>query len=111
MASFLKAVVGNTAPQYQWQATRDDGSVVDLTSTVVTVKFFKGNTQMNPTAGHDACVVVGNPLEGIFGWTPKAGDLPVKGKYKGDVKVTYTDATFETLFNNALLNVRKLLGN
>lgn len=107
---YLKAVVGNTAPQYQWIATRDDGSIVDLTNTTVTVKFFRGNTQQNATAGHDACVVIGDPLQGVFGWTPKAGDLSVKGKYKGDVKVTYSDATFETLYGNAGLDTRKLLG-
>lgn len=110
MATYLEAVVGNTAPEYQWVLKRKDNSIVDLTNTTVTIKWFKGKIQQNTTSGHDSCRIVGDPLLGIIGWTPKVGDLLIKAKLKGDVKVTYSDATLETMRNNALLDVRKLLG-
>lgn len=106
----LEAVVGNTAPPYSWIAKRKDGSIIDLTGTTVTLKLFRGNTQTNATSGHDACTIVGTPTLGQFSWIPKVGDLPLPGKYLGDVKVTYSDATFETLFGYVGFDTRKLLG-
>lgn len=109
MATALKAVVSNTAPAYLITCERDDGSIIDLTNTVVTMKLFKGATQTNVTSGHDACTIV-TPTSGVMSWQPKTGDLPSPGSYKGDVKVTYLDATFEVLYGQFLLKVRKLLG-
>lgn len=107
----LKAVAGNTAPQYQWVLERDDGSIIDLTGTTVTLKLFRGNTQTNITSGHDACSIVGAPTLGTIGWQPKTGDLPSPGKYLGDVYITYSDLTVEVMYNNVSLNTRKRLGS
>lgn len=109
MATSLKAVVSNTAPAYVITCDRDDGTIIDLTNTTVTMKLFNGATQTNGTTGHDACTIVAAP-SGQMSWQPKTGDLPSPGSYKGDVKVTYADTTFETLYGQFLLKVRKLLG-
>lgn len=110
MALAVKATVNNTSPAYQITCTRDDGSVIDLTNTTVTMKLFRGATQTNTTAGHNACTVLSPSTAGVMSWQPKTGDLPLPGSYKGDVTVTYADLTFETLYGNFLLKVRKLLG-
>lgn len=109
MATTLKAVVGNTAPTYLITAERDDGTVIDLTGTTVTMKVYLNNTQTNTTSGHTTCTLV-TASSGIFSWIPKAGDFPSQGTYKGDVYVTYADTTLEVLYNNAKFKVRKLLG-
>jgi hypothetical protein len=101
----LKAVVSNTAPAYQITAERDDGTVIDLTGCTVTMKLYRNKVQTNTTSGHDACTLV-TAATGIFSWIPKAGDLPSAGKYFGDVKVTYSDLTFEVLYNRFELKVR-----
>lgn len=109
MALAVKAVQNNTAPSYQITCTRDDGTVIDLTNCTVTMKLYKGSTQTNSTSGHDACTLV-SATTGVISWTPKVGDLPSPGSYKGDVKVTYSDLTFEVLYGQFLLKVRRLLG-
>ncbi len=109
MSTTLKAVVSNTAPAYLITCDRDDGSIIDLTNTTVTMKLFLGSTQTNATTGHDACTIV-TATSGIMSWQPKTGDLPSPGSYKGDVKVAYLDGTFEVLYGQFLLKVRKLLG-
>lgn len=110
MAQFLKAVENNTAPAYQITVIRPDATVVDLTSTTVTMKLYKSGVQTNTASGHDACTLV-TAASGIMSWQPKSGDLPSKGVYKGDVTVTYGDATHETIFDNVRIKVRKLLSS
>lgn len=106
----LKAVELNTAPAYEITCERDDGSIIDLTGTTVTMKLYLGTTQTNTTSGHDACTIT-SASGGVITWQPKTGDLPNSGTYKGDVKVTYGDTTFETLYGKFLLKARKLLGS
>lgn len=108
--AILKSVVNNTAPAYQITCDRDDGTVIVLTGCTVTMKLYKGRTQTNTASGHDACTLV-TAASGIISWTPKAGDLPSAGKYLGDVKVTYADATFEVLYGKFQLKVRALTGS
>jgi hypothetical protein len=109
MATSLKAVQLNTAPPYIITCDRDDGTIIDLTNTTVTMKLFRGTTQTNITAGHDACTIV-NATLGQMSWQPGTNDLPSPGSYKGDVKVTYPGGTFEVLYGQLLIKVRKLLG-
>lgn len=109
MATFLKAVANNTAPAYLITCDRDDGTVIDLTGCTVTMKLYRNGTQTNTTIGHDACTLV-TAASGIVSWIPKASDLPSAGKYKGDVKVTYADATFEVLYGILVIKVRATLG-
>lgn len=109
MATALKVVQNNTAPGYTMTCERDDGTIINLTNCTVTLKLYRGTVQMNSVAGHDACTIV-TAAAGTVTWQPKAGDLSLPGKYKGDVKVTYSDLTVEVLRGNLLLDVRKLLG-
>jgi hypothetical protein len=111
MAQSLKAVQNNTAPAYILTCERDDGTIIDLTNTAVTMKLYRGTTQTNTASGHNVCVVQTPATAGNISWTPKVGDFPSPGSYKGDVTVTYIDSTFETLFNNATFKVRKLIGS
>lgn len=110
MSTALKAVVGNTAPSYTITCERDDGTIIDLSGCTVTMKLYFGKTQTNTTSGHDACTIV-SASAGTVTWIPKTGDLPSKGSYKGDVKVTYGDSTFEVLYGNFLLKTRNLLSS
>lgn len=107
MANPLKAVAGNTAPQYQWVAERDDGSLVPLTGATVTMKLYRGKTQTNITSGHDAVTVISTATS-IIGWTPQTGDLPLAGDYFGDVYVAYPDGGVEVLFGQATFEVGAL---
>lgn len=110
MPTILKAVEQNTSPAYLITCDRPDGSVIDLTSTTVTMKLYKNGTQTNTTSGHDACTLV-TAASGIMSWQPKTGDLPSSGTYKGDVKVTNADATYEVLYGQFILKCRKLLSS
>lgn len=107
--AILKSVATNTAPQYQITCDRTDGTIIDLTGNTVTMKLYLGSTQTNTTTGHDTCTVI-DATGGVVGWQPKTGDLPSAGNYKGDVKVTYGDGTFEILYGQFLLKARAPLG-
>jgi hypothetical protein len=107
MSTTLKVVQSNTAPQYQITCTRDDGSIVVLTNTTVTLNLYKGSNKVN--TGHETCTII-NAGSGIIGWQPQTGDLATPGSYKGDIVVTYLDATFEILYGQLLLKARKIGG-
>lgn len=108
MATALKTVELNTAPAYQITCDRTDGTIIDLTGNTVTMKLYQGATQTN--VGHEACIVT-DAAGGVVTWQPQTGDLPSSGSYKGDVKITYGDASVEVLYGQFLLKARKLLGS
>lgn len=118
MSTTLKSVVNNTAPAYDITCDRDDGSIIPLAGMTVTLKLYTvdGGTatddstvdagaQTNITSGHDACTIV-DQNKGIISWQPKTGDLPVSGKYVGDVIVTDGSGHEETLYGQFKLKVR-----
>lgn len=111
MSTSLKAVQNNTAPSYSITCERDDGTVIDLTAATVTLLLYRGSTQTNTGSGHTACSVLSPATNGVISWTPQTGDLPTPGTYKGDVVVTYSGGGVETLYNNVIIKVRKLLGS
>lgn len=106
MATVLKITQGSTAPIYDLTLKRDDGSVIDLTNTTPTMKLCRGTTQTN--IGHEALTIV-SAGAGIAGWKPGTGDLPTPGTYKGDIKVTYADTSYEILYGQLTVKVRKAL--
>lgn len=109
MSTALKVVEQNTAPAYEITCERDDGTVINLTNCAVTMKLYLNSTQTNTASGHEDCTIIG-ATEGIVTWQPRDGDLPSAGSYKGDVKVTYIDDTFEVLVGFLKINARALLG-
>lgn len=104
MATTLKAVQGNTAPAYDITCQRDDGSIIDLTNTTPTLQLYRGTTQTN--VGHESCTIV-NATSGIISWLPRTGDFSAPGTFKGNVKVTYQDGTFEILYGQVKFKIRK----
>lgn len=100
----LKVVEQNTAPQFQITCVRDDGSIIDLTNTTVTLDLYKGTTKTN--TGHEACTII-TATTGVMGWQPGVGDFSGPGTFKGNVTVTYSDSTFETLYGQAIFAARK----
>lgn len=102
----INTVAGNTAPDWIITAKRV-GIAIDVTDCTVSLIVAKGNTVTN--AGHEACSLV-TPTSGIVSYTPEAGDCPVKGKYKADLKIIYPDASVEILYDQLAVNARKALG-
>jgi hypothetical protein len=109
MASALKAVVGNTAPQYQITCERPDGTIINLTSCSVALFLYLNKVQQN--IGHETSTitVLAPATAGIIGWQPAAGDFNQKGNYKANIIVTYVDSSVETLYNQALFSIRNLV--
>jgi len=102
----INTVAGNTAPAWIITAKRK-GVVIDVTGCSVDLILAKGNSVTN--AGHQDCVIV-TPTSGIVSYSPQTGDVPVRGKYKADLKVIYPDATSEILYDQLVVNARKALG-
>lgn len=108
MATSLKAVVGNTAPQYQITCERPDGTIIDLTDCGVAFYLYLKKVQQN--TGHEtSTITILTAADGLIGWQPHTGDFNQKGSYKGNVIVTYSDNSTETLYNQALFSIRNLV--
>jgi hypothetical protein len=101
----ITTVQGNTAPPLLLTAKRS-GTAIDVTGATVDVIIAKGGVQVN--TGHTLCTIV-TPTSGIVSYTPQAGDFATPGTYKADLRVTYADATVETLYDQLLIKARKHL--
>lgn len=102
MATSLKTVAGNTAPPLLITCERA-GAVIDLTSaTSVTLKI-KGRTGITQT-GRAAAITTA--VAGLVTYTPLTTDFPTAGSYKGDLKITYADASFEILYEQLKMKAR-----
>lgn len=101
MATTLKIVAGNTAPS--WVITCDrNGIPIGLAGCTVSLIIAKGNTVTNSFAS----ATILNASAGIISYTPVAGDCPTAGTYKIDVKVVYSDLTFEILYEQLKVKAR-----
>ena len=105
MATSLKAVQGNTAPQYLITCDRPDGTIINLTNCTVAFFLYLNKVQVNPTTSSTSVVIQSPNTAGIIGWTPQTGDFSVKGTYKGNVVVTYSGGLVETLYNQAIFSI------
>jgi hypothetical protein len=108
MATSLKTVVGNTAPQYSITCDRPDGSIIVLTSTTPRLYLYLNKVQQN-IGRETSTVSILDAVNGIIGWQPASGDFNQKGNYKANIVITYSDNSVETLFNQALFSVRNLV--
>lgn len=98
-------VEDNTAPPIVLTAKRE-GVSINLTNCTVDLILAKGSTITN--AGHQPAVVT-TPASGVVTYSPQTGDFPSAGSYKGDLKVTYLDGTFEVLYDQLKVKVRRKL--
>lgn len=104
MATTLKIAAGNTAPS--WQITCERAGVpINLTGCTVTVIIAKGNTVTN-TGG--ACSIT-NATAGIITYTPVATDTKTGGTYKVDVKIVYSDFSYEILYEQLKVKTRSTI--
>lgn len=101
----ISTVQGNTAPPLLLTAKRS-GTAIDVTGATVDIIIAKGNVQTN--TGHTLCTIV-TPTSGIVSYTPQAGDFATPGTYKADLRVTYSNGTIETLYDQLLIKARKHL--
>lgn len=105
----LKAVVGNTAPQYQITCERPDGTIINLTSCTVELYLYLNKVQQNVGRESSTVTILSPATNGIIGWQPGNGDFNQKGTYKANIVVTYVDNSIETLYNQAIFSIRNLV--
>lgn len=99
----INTVAGNTAPVLTLTAERDD-VVLNLTGCTVDLIITKSKVQTN--TGHTGCVIT-DAANGVVTYARRAGDTAVSGSYPCDMKVTYSDLTFEILYDILVLKCRK----
>lgn len=101
MATTLRIVAGNTAPS--WVVTCDrNGTPISLVGCTVSLIIAKGATVTNSFAA----ATILNATSGIISYTPIPGDCPTSGTYKIDVKIVYSDLTFEILYEQLKVKAR-----
>lgn len=102
----ITTVAGNTAPPLTITAKRS-GSVIDLTSATSVKLYLYNSSKAQTNTGHEACVIT-SAAGGVVTYARQTADIPLKGTYKGDLKVTYSDATFEILYSILKVTARGL---
>lgn len=99
--AILKTVAGNTGPPLVITCQRD-GVAINLTGCTVQFIIAKGSTITQ--AGRAATLTTA--ASGIVTYVPLSTDFPLAGTYKVDVKVTYSDATIEILYEQLKVKAR-----
>lgn len=98
----LNIVQGNTAPAFDLTLKRA-GEAINLTGASVQIIIAKGST-ITQVGG--TCTIVGAST-GEINYSPISSDFPLQGKYKADVKITYSGGTTEIVYEQQNFNVRK----
>lgn len=101
----IKVVEDNTAPTIDLTLERE-GVAIDLTDADVDLIISDGSSITN--TGHQACTVT-DADTGEVSYQPEAGDFPTAGSYKGDIKITYADTTYEILYEQLKVKARAKL--
>lgn len=99
----LNIVQGNTAPEFDLTLKRA-GTVIDLTGTSVEIIIAKGKT-ITQVGG--TCALTADPTTGVITYTPVITDFPTGGKYKADVRITYSGGGVEIVNEQQKFKVRK----
>jgi Rib/alpha/Esp surface antigen-like repeat protein len=83
----------------------NEGTAFNLTNCTVNFYLLKtGDTTLKNT-GHTACTVTDAVNgEGKYEWD--SGDLDEVGTYRGEIEVTYPDATKQTVYDEINIHVR-----
>lgn len=102
--AILKTVATNTAPPLAITCTRD-GTAINLTGCTVTI-IIKGGGVITQSGG--SCTIT-DATNGVISYTPISTDFPTAGSYKCDLKVTYSDATIEILYEQLKIKARAKL--
>ena len=104
MANIL-LVKDDTSPQVQVTITREDtGQAVNLAAATTRMKFRAAETtQVLTTLTGGA----GDLANGVVVFTFASGDLNVAaGEYEGEIEVTFSDSSVETIFEIIVFTVR-----
>lgn len=101
MATTLKIVEGNTAPNWVINCERD-GEAINLSGCTVTVNITNGTT-ITRTAG--ACTIT-DSAGGIISYTPTVSDTAGGGSFVVDVRIEYGDTSHEVLYQQLKVNTR-----
>jgi hypothetical protein len=104
MATTLKIVAGNTAPNWLITCERA-GTPINLAGCVVTLDISDGSI-VTRTAG--VCTIT-DSANGVVSYQPTASDCPDTTTYKVDVKITYGDSSHEILFEQLKVKTRASL--
>lgn len=98
-------VVGNSAPSYEL-TLQNDGTAIDL-SAASTVELIISNERTGTitNASNDTCVIT-SASAGQIRYDRNINDFPTSGRYKGDVKITFSSGAIETLFEYVIFAIR-----
>lgn len=103
----ISTVAGNTAPPITITAKRS-GTVIDLTSATSVKLYIINSAGAQTNTGHETCTIT-SAVGGIVTYTRQATDIPLKGTYKADLKITYSDTTQEVMTSILKISARARL--
>ena len=101
MSAIILNVVGNQAPVFALTCQRN-GAAIDLTAATIGLYITDGQTGDQTNTGHESCAIV-SATDGTISYQPETGDFPNNGRFRGEIKITYSGGKVERL--NELINI------
>jgi hypothetical protein len=95
----------DTKPSLTFLITDDDGVAIDLTNHAVNFFFKKMGAAALTNLGHTLCVL-SDPTNGYCRYDWGANDLAVAGLYEGELEITYSDSSVQTVYSTWQFQVR-----
>lgn len=106
MTQKLLIVEDNSAPNIVVTLKRD-GTAINL-STVGSVDLYISKDGTITNSGHTDCAI-SDPLLGIITYVPQTADFASAGTYNLEIKITYGDASVETIYEKFRIQARAKL--
>ncbi len=108
MSTFF-LVQNDNGSQIKATITRSDtGAVVDLSAATPKLKFKKKNTGTVLSTISSSTTVTADKAAGICQFTFSGSELDiVSGDYVGEIEITFSDGTIETIFEELEFTVRE----
>ena len=85
----------NDTPSREFTAKREDGSIIDLTNTIVRFKIYDTESKRQTNYETDECSLT-IPLEGKCVYQFKVGDVPDAVNYQCELEITFDGGNVET---------------
>lgn len=105
MSAFLLWVEDNTSPNIAITLNRNGASTNIAGATLAELSIANDQTGAITNGDHQSATIT-DEANGVITYTPQSADFPSEGRFKCDVKVTYTPGIYEVFYDQLVVIVR-----
>lgn len=110
MAQIILTVEDDTAPAITLNLTRKpDDDAIDLTDASSVSVIIRSSAGTITNTGHQTATISSPNTLGQIVYARQTGDFPSEGAYEAEARITWDDATVETVYEKLEVEARKRL--